>query len=181
MAEAAETMEKAAPVPSVMPMKMVMIIAAGALLIGLGGAVGVMKFMGGGHKEEEKVEATAAAAAPAPSHGEAQPKQAEHGGAPGQIFDVDPFIVNLADGPDIKYLKLTVKLELDRADAVEELKARTPALRDSILILLSSKESTTLRTAQGKLQLRDEIVQRVNGLLPRPWVKTAYFLEFVLQ
>jgi flagellar FliL protein len=46
---------------------------------------------------------------------------------------------------------------------------------------LSSKESTALRTAQGKLQLRDEIVQRVNGLLPRPWVKTAYFLEFVLQ
>lgn len=179
MAEAAETMEKATPVPSVMPMKMVIIIAVGALLIGLGGAVGVMKFMGGGHKEEEKVEAKAAAAAP--SHGEAQPKQVEHGGAPGQIFDVDPFIVNLADGPEIKYLKLTVKLELDRADAVEELKARTPALRDSILILLSSKESTTLRTAQGKLQLRDEIVQRVNGLLPRPWVKTAYFLEFVLQ
>jgi flagellar FliL protein len=89
--------------------------------------------------------------------------------------------VNLADGPDIKYLKLTVKLELDRAEAVEELKNRTPALRDSILILLSSKESTALRTAQGKLQLRDEIVQRVNGLLPRPSVKTAYFLEFVLQ
>jgi flagellar FliL protein len=78
-------------------------------------------------------------------------------------------------------LKLTIKLELDRAEAADELKNRTPALRDSILILLSSKESTALRTAQGKLQLRDEIVQRVNGLLPRPWVKTAYFLEFVLQ
>ena len=178
MAEAAE--EKiAAPVASGIPLKLVIIIAVGTLVIGLAGAF-VLFRMTGGHKtaEEGKVEAaTHSNAAPA----EAQEKKAGHGGEPGTIADMEPFIVNLADAPEIRYLKLTVKLELDRAAATEEVKQRTPQIRDSILVLLTSKDSATIRTPQGKAQLRDEITQRVNGLLPKPGVRSAYFTEFVIQ
>jgi len=38
-----------------------------------------------------------------------------------------------------------------------------------------------VRTPQGKFQLRDEITQRVNGLLPRPSLRSTYFTEFVVQ
>jgi flagellar FliL protein len=49
------------------------------------------------------------------------------------------------------------------------------------LVLLSSKDVNAVRTTQGKFQLRDEITQRINGLLPKPGVRSAYFTDFVVQ
>ena len=97
------------------------------------------------------------------------------------MFDLDPFIVNLADVPESRYLKLTVKLELDRPEIAAELSTRIPQVRDTILILLSSKDTAGLRNPQGKFQLRDELTQRVNALLPKSGVRSAYFTEFVVQ
>ena len=97
------------------------------------------------------------------------------------MYDLDPFIVNLADAPEVRYFKLSIKLELERQDVTADLTARLAPIRDTILILLSSKESSGLRGAQGKFQLRDEITQRVNAALPHGGIKTAYFTEFVVQ
>jgi Flagellar basal body-associated protein len=83
--------------------------------------------------------------------------------------------------PESRYLKLTVKLELDRPEVSTELGARVPQVRDTILILLSSKDVASLRTPQGKFQLRDELTLRVNALLPKGGVRSAYFTEFVVQ
>src|SRR6185503_13087680 len=104
-----------------------------------------------------------------------------HAATPGAMFDLDPFIVNLADTPDDRYLKLTLKLEVDSEAVVAELSARIPQIRDAILVLLSSKDVNAVRTTQGKFQLRDEITQRINGLLKRPGIRSAYFTEFVVQ
>ncbi|HJR76567.1 MAG TPA: flagellar basal body-associated FliL family protein [Nitrospiraceae bacterium] len=179
MAEAVEEKLAAPVVSGGVPVKLVIMIVVGALLIGLGGAF-ILFRMTGDHKPAAEGKAEVA------SHGseasaETQDKRAAHGAEPGTIADMEPFIVNLADAPEIRYLKLTVKLELDRAAAGEELKQRTPQIRDSILVLLTSKDSGTIRTPQGKAQLRDEITQRVNGLLPKPGVRSAYFTEFVIQ
>ncbi len=89
--------------------------------------------------------------------------------------------MNLADVPDVRYLKLTVKLEVDNDAVSAELSARVPQVRDAILVLLSSKDVNAVRTTQGKFQLRDEITQRINGLLPKPGVRSAYFTDFVVQ
>jgi flagellar FliL protein len=126
--------------------------------------------------EEHKPEV----AAKTESHGETTGK---HGAAatPGAMFDLDPFIVNLADAPEIRYLKITVKLEVENETVSTELSARVPQIRDTVLVLLSSKDVNTVRTPQGKFQLRDEITQRVNGLLPKPGVRSAYFTDFVVQ
>ena len=160
--------------------KMVIIIVAGTLALGIGAAFVMFKFMGGeSGGEGQKAEATVAKAAGA---GETETK---HGGgkagSPGAIYDVEPFIVNLADTPEVRYLKLTVKLELDNQDASAELASRVPQVRDTILVLLTSKDSASIRTPQGKFQLRDEITQRVNSLLPKPGVRAAYFTDFVVQ
>jgi len=169
-----------APAAAGIPLKMVIIIAAGTLALGLGGAFALFKFMAGGHEGEgQKAEATVAKAA---GHSEAETKRdAPKVNAPGAIYDVEPFIVNLADTPEVRYLKLTVKLELESQDASAELASRVPQLRDTILVLLTSKDAASIRTPQGKFQLRDEITQRVNSLLPKPAVRAAYFTDFVVQ
>lgn len=178
---APESGKTAAAAPA-LPIKLLIMVVAAALVAGLGGAFIIVKFMGshnsggGEAADEHKTEATGKS----DGRGEASGKPTA-GTAPGVMFDLDPFIVNLADAPDIRYLKLTVKLELENDGVSTNLSSRIPQLRDTILVLLSSKDSTAIRTPQGKFQLRDEITQRINGLLPKPGVKTAYFTDFVVQ
>ncbi|MEK7761644.1 MAG: flagellar basal body-associated FliL family protein [Nitrospirota bacterium] len=176
----AEAATDPAPPPAGIPLKLVIIIVAGTLILGLGGAFAFFKFMAGGHGgDDQKAEATTAKAA---GHAETEAKHdAPKVNAPGAIYDVDPFIVNLADTPEVRYLKLTVKLELESQDISAELASRIPQLRDTILVLLTSKDAASIRTPQGKFQLRDEITQRVNSLLPKPGVRAAYFTDFVVQ
>lgn len=174
MAEAVAEGNTPAPAAPALPIKLLLIVVAAALVAGLGGAFVVVKFMGGNRGSEAAGE----------QHAEAAAKSEGHGGAssePAIIFDLDPFIVNLADSPDIRYLKLTVKLEVENQDVATNLSSRIPQIRDTVLVLLSSKDSISIRTPQGKFQLRDEIVQRVNGLLVKPGVKAAYFVDMVVQ
>ena len=91
------------------------------------------------------------------------------------------FVVNLADTPEIRYLKLTIKLELTKEEYTEEVTKRMPQIRDSLLILFSSKEYASIRTVEGKMELRDEILQRLNTILKKGAVKAAYFTDFVAQ
>ena len=180
MAEPENKPPEPVPVAAGMSMKMVIIIVTGTLVLGMGGAFAVFKLMAGGHSgDEHKAEEPVVKAA---GHGETEAKSsASKSSAPGAIYDVDPFIVNLADTPEVRYLKLTVKLELENPDASAELASRVPQLRDTILVLLTSKDAASIRTPQGKFQLRDEITQRVNSLLPKPGVRAAYFTDFVVQ
>lgn len=99
----------------------------------------------------------------------------------GGIYDLEPFIVNLADATKIRYLKINIKLELIRSGYSEDLNNRLPQIRDALLLLLSSKEFANIRTIEGKMELRDEILQRVNGVYKNNKVKMAYFTEFVTQ
>jgi len=181
MSEAAEEKAPAVPAaPAGIPIKMVIIIVGAVLLLALGGAFAMMKMMGGSSAEKAPAEGGAEKAA---AHGEAEAKGGEHGAVAdaSAIADLDPFIVNLADSPEIRYLKVTLKVETDNSATVEQIKARTPQIRDAILVLLTSLDSATARSPQGKHKLRDDITDRINGLLPKKSVKSTYFTEFVIQ
>ena len=181
MAEPENKPPEPLPVAAGISMKMVIIIVAGTLVLGTGGAFALFKLMGGGHDgDDRKAEESVAKAAGNGEKTEAKPGAVKNV-APGAIYDIDPFIVNLADAPEVRYLKLTVKLELENQEASTELANRIPQLRDTILVLLTSKDAASIRTPQGKFQLRDEITQRVNSLLPKPSVRAAYFTDFVVQ
>ncbi|MGB3395563.1 MAG: flagellar basal body-associated FliL family protein [Nitrospira sp.] len=177
MSDAAE--EKAPAAPAGIPMKMVIIIVAGVLVLALGGAFAMVKMMGA--PPAEKAQGEGGSEKPA-AHGEAEEKGG-HGVAAdaGTIADLDPFIVNLADTPEIRYLKVTLKVEADSSSTVEQIKARTPQIRDAILVLLTGLDSATARSPQGKHKLREDITDRINGLLPKKSVKSTYFTEFVIQ
>jgi flagellar FliL protein len=183
MAEAAETDEKTpgAVLAPAFPIKLLIIVSVVALLFGVGGAIVAVKFFGGSEKTTEHVdEHKAETAAKSDTQAGASGKPGQTA-VPGVMFDLDPFIVNLADVPDVRYLKLTVKLEVDSEAVSADLSARVPQVRDAVLVLLSSKDVNAVRTTQGKFQLRDEITQRINGLLPKPGVRSAYFTDFVVQ
>lgn len=183
MADAAAAEDKA-PVKAAspaFPVKLLIIVGLLALVVGTGSAILAVKLLGGGSKASEHADEHGRDA-PAKAEGasESGGKQAQ-AGKPGVMFDLDPFIVNLADQPEIRYLKIVVKLEVENEAVATDLSARVAQVRDTVLVLLSSKDVNSVRTPQGKFQLRDEITQRVNGLLPKPGIRAAYFTDFVVQ
>ena len=99
----------------------------------------------------------------------------------GPTIPLDTFIVNLAGAAGERYLKVSMEVELKEAPLVERLEHLKPQVKDTILLLLSSKTFDDVATFQGKTKLRNEITLRLNSLLPPASVKKVYFTEFVVQ
>lgn len=152
--------------------KLFIIIGAAAVVII---ALAVV-FLGGGKKEKGK-------------EGEAEAKveqKAEGGkeGAAGAVttaFALEPFIVNIYDGQELRYLRVKVEFETATPDAKTEIESRQPPLRDAILVLLTTKTLQDIQDLQGKNQLRDEILVAANKILPPGKVTKVYFTDFVVQ
>jgi flagellar protein FliL len=165
------------------------------LLLGGGGYVAYIKFF---MSKPPAVEATAESKAedaakaeehPAPKeekkaeagHGEAKGGHGEKGKdkAPSNNVSLPPFVVNLSDPNARRYLK--VVLDVEMTSNPELLEANMPKVRDSLLLLLSSKTSQDLATLEGKITLRKEIVDRLNQALGQSKVARVYFTDFVIQ
>ncbi len=99
----------------------------------------------------------------------------------GPIFPLDTFIVNLADEGGNRYLRMTIDLELDSEELESEVKKRLPQVRDSILTILPTKRFEDISSAKGKTALRDQMLERINGLVAYGKVTNIYFKEFVVQ
>ena len=99
----------------------------------------------------------------------------------GTIYSLDTFIVNLADEGGKRYLRITMDLELSEGVLEEDMKQRLPQMRDSILMVLPSKGFKDVRTIEGKISLRNEIIAKINGIFGKESITNIYFTEFVVQ
>lgn len=117
----------------------------------------------------------------------AEAGQGEEGGAagekkPGTIVDMKPYVVNLADPGGKRYLKLTMAVDAGDEKLRQEIETRMPQIRDSILLLLTSKKYEEVAAAAGKIRLKNEILKVINRYLKGAGaVHAIYFTEFVIQ
>lgn len=148
--------------------KMMMLGLVGVLLFGGGG--GAAWFFMGGEKAENGKHAKAQ-----DTHEEANLEE------PGPVMELEPFLLNLADRDEQRFLKVSIKLELDRPEENTDFQNKVPAIRDALLVLLSSKESQLLRTVNGKRRIREEIMTRVNGVMNRGKISNVFFTDFIIQ
>lgn len=173
--------------------KMIIIIGA-AVAVAL--ILGVVAFMmlGKGDKKTKKEGETAQAEG---GHGAAAPAAGGHGapaagghGAPAaggaaspsaNIFPMEPFIVNIYDGQELRYLKVKVELEMIGPAIKAEIEGRLAPIRDSVLILLSAKTLQDIQDVQGKNTLKDEILGAINKNIPPGKITKVYFTDFVVQ
>ena len=170
--------------------KLIIIIAAAvALLAILGG--GAMFLLGGskdkkeasheGGKTEAKAEGHAEAKAEGGHGGEGhgEGKAGEAGGS--SSYPLEPFVVNIYDGQELRYLKIKVEFELSNPAAKAELDAKVAPLRDAVLVLLTTKTMQEVQDLQGKNLLRDQILGAVGKIIPAGKVTKVYFTDFVVQ
>lgn len=145
--------------------KLIIMIAAVVLLAGGGGAGWFLTHQKSDHKKEEV-------------------KHEEPAHAP-VFVTLETFTVNLQPDPDEKFLQLEISLQVANPEQAELLKVQMPAVRNRMLLLLTSKKATDISTVEGKKLLSDEIVAEMN----RPFSKEAkpqeisgvFFTSFVIQ
>jgi len=99
----------------------------------------------------------------------------------GPIYPLDQFIVNLVSNNSERYLKCKISLELDAPELQQEVDKKLPAVRDSIIQILSSKTVEEIQTARGKEKLKEEIKRKLNEMLTTGEIRHVYFTEFVIQ
>lgn len=140
------------------------ILGVGIILIGGGGFFAYTKFLAHKPAAEETTEAA--------------PKEEQ---VIGQIFALDPFVVNLADPKGKRYLKVKIELELEAATSVEKATKVAPKLRDMVIMMLTSLSFEEVMTPEGKIGIRDELLERFNQIMRPDRIKNIYFTEFVVQ
>jgi flagellar protein FliL len=178
MADEGETKQEAAgdaSAPAKKRSKLPFIVSAVVLLAGGGAAAWYLGFLPIGANGRHAVATAAVEEKGADGHGGKEEK------GPGPILPLETFIANLADEGGSRYLKATFQIEFLGASVPPDVNGRLPQIRDLLLTLLSSKTFDEVRTADGKQQLREEIIARVNQVLDRDVVKAVYFTEFIVQ
>lgn len=78
---------------------------------------------------------------------------------------MDVFTVNLQDARGERYAQIGMTLQLESAAAEEQLKDRLPAVRNEILLLISSKHIDELLTNEGKRELAQQVRERAGRIL----------------
>lgn len=144
--------------------KLIIILAAVLVLAGGGGAAWFfMKPKPADKKEEKHVEA---------------PK-------PPVFLALDTFTINLQPDPDEKFLQLDVTLQVAGPEVADYIKLQMPAVRNRMLMLLTSKTASEISTSEGKTALSEEILEE----LKKPYAKddkpqevtSVLFTSFVVQ
>ncbi|CAN5446261.1 hypothetical protein BH10PSE17_BH10PSE17_07150 [soil metagenome] len=159
---------------------LIILIAVVVLLIVIVGGVGAYLVLG---KKHAATEETAAA------------KPAER--KPPVFHPLDTFTVNLADATRERYLQTNIALQIRDEKVAEELKVYNPAVRNRVLILLSSQSGEMISTPEGKDALSLALVDQINSVLgykggddhgakdahgdEKPPVIAALFSSFVVQ
>ena len=148
--------------------KMFLMIGAGVVLLLITGGVLYMtgladKFLG--HKEE-----AAAAKEKAPP-------------APTAVFyDLPDLLVNLNTGSrKPSFLKLSVSLELERAEDLPRLQSVMPRIIDNFQVYLRELRVEDLRGSSGIYRLREELLTRVNAAVAPVKVTDVLFKEMLVQ
>jgi flagellar FliL protein len=98
-----------------------------------------------------------------------------------QVIELQPFIVNLADDNEPRYLRMTVSVGLAEAGEAKADPLFTTKIRNAMLAVLTSKKSEQILTVEGKAVLRKELLAAARAAVEEPEVHAIYITDFIVQ
>jgi len=127
-----------------------------------------------------------------------EPVEPEYKPGEGIMLNMSTKIINLVDPGGRKYIRVTIVVEFapENPDYPNltgeakteyltefegELNTRLPTLDDTVIMLLSTKTYEDLYTAEGKEELRAELLELMREKLEDQHILNIYFTEFVVQ
>lgn len=156
--------------PKKSPLRWILVVGA-AVVLGVGGYLG-WNFLGPGSSKDAALVS-----------GESPPKAVNKNEVSKIICPMDSFVVNLLDKTHIakRYLKVTMALEVGDEEGKAKVEKHKTQLRDTIILLLTAQTFQDISMVEGKLGLKQEVMNRVNLVLGAGTVSRIYFTEFVVQ
>lgn len=101
------------------------------------------------------------------------------------VIHLDSFVVNLADPDQSAFLKIGIDLGISSTSLeVKSGDKNTPVLpqiRDAILSVLTTWQSSRLLAPDGKTKLKEQILNALHQQVPAIPIKEVYFTEFLVQ
>lgn len=108
------------------------------------------------------------------------PAEAEHHQP--VFYDLPDMLVNLnGAGRKLSFLKLSVSLELTKAEDEAVMKAMLPRIVDNFQVYLRELRVEDLQGSEGVYRLREELLRRVNMAVEPVQVGDVLFKEMLVQ
>lgn len=162
-----------------------MILLPVLFVVGLGAGFLVQSLMGGSDKPEQSSEEQTSHADSSTStqdgHGEGEKAEGEEKPVEGFYMALDPITVNLrSQGKQQRYLKLSVRLELNQSKDEKTITTHMPKIKDQFQMFLRELRVEDLEGSSGIFKVKEELLSRVNHISPAT-VKDILFDEFLVQ
>ncbi|MGQ9524923.1 MAG: flagellar basal body-associated FliL family protein [Armatimonadota bacterium] len=107
------------------------------------------------------------------------PAKKSHG--PAVVVPLEEFTVNLADTNELRYLRVTMSLELADPEAKTTVEHEMHRIRDAVIAVISRHTMDELATPIGKKALKNELVSALNSALDEELIDSVFFTEFAMQ
>lgn len=126
----------------------------------------------------------------APATGAAEEAGETSAGKQDQVHYVplqESFVTNFGDGIDgrMQFVKADVSLRVRGPDAASAVRYHMPALRNSLVLLLSRQDHAALSSGNGREAIRAEALAEIRGILEAregsPHVEDVLFTNFIVQ
>jgi|SRR5579875_260734 len=105
--------------------------------------------------------------------------------APSAVFQLNSFVVNLADPDHSSFLRIGIALGLDKPLASggesEKDSPYTPRIRDAVIGVLTSWKSEDLLAPDGRTKLKRQLLATLQEKLPELGVIDIYLTDFLIQ
>jgi len=109
----------------------------------------------------------------APGEGEAAEEQAEvdsHGNIISDLTSLylplePPFVVNFTHLGTLRYLQISLEVMYYDQELLDRVKAKMPAIRNELILLLSNQEYERLSSLTGKEEIREEMMVAINDII----------------
>lgn len=96
-----------------------------------------------------------------------------------------PFVVSFEQEDGARYVQMTLQAMARSEETIAAVKQHSPAIRNTVLFLVSGFELEALTTAAGKEQLRKDLLVAANEILAKNGVEEGieelYFTSLVIQ
>lgn len=96
----------------------------------------------------------------------------------GPLFETDEFTVNAANSYS-HYIKAQFALEMSSDKVKKELDEKKPILRDAIIKVLSTQPFEILNTQKGKEDLKEALIREINSFLSKGQI-TGVYIESII-
>ncbi len=98
-----------------------------------------------------------------------------------KIIELQPFVVNLADREDTRYLRLSVSIGVGESKEEKADPILITRIRNAMLAVLTTKTADEILTQEGKSTLRKELLKAARAAIEEPHIEAIYITDFIVQ